>query len=256
MKSRFSKKQIVGTVMAVFLSLSSTVSGFAQDSGWHKDEGTNRWWYSLPDGTFYKASWQWIDGNGDGIAECYYFDSDGYLHTDLITPDSFTVNADGAWTVANIVQQRKIQELNVQQSTVPVTPVLGINDSSQEEYLNNKEAYRDEVLRLVNRYRKKLGKPALEKDEELQDLAQVRAEEISELYSHTRSSTGNPLHWQDGVNGEVIMRLVKIPDGAFSAWTHSKGHDRLLREKDFKKAGVGYYVTEEGKQYWVMLFAL
>ena len=232
MKSRFSKKQIAGTVMAVFLSLSSTVSGFAQDSGWHKDEGTNRWWYSLPDGTFYKSSWQWIDGNGDGLAECYSFDSDGYLYTD--------------W----------VQELNVEQSKVSTTPVLGINDTSQEEFLSNKEAYRDEVLRLVNRYRKKLGKPVLEKDEDLQDLAQVRAEEISELYSHTRPSTGEPLHWQDGVNGEVIMRLVKIPSGAFSAWTHSKGHDRLLKEKSYKRAGVGYYVTEDGKQYWVILFAI
>ena len=173
----------------------------------------------------------------------------------MITPDRFMVNEDGAWTVANIVQQRKVQEPNTQQSAVPITPVLGINDTSQEEYLSNKEAYRDEVLRLVNRYRKKLGKSALEKDEDLQELAQVRAEEISELYSHTRPSTGEPLHWQDGVNGEVIMRLVKIPDGAFSAWTHSKGHDKVLREKNFTRAGVGYYVTEEGKQYWVMLFA-
>ena len=256
MKSRFSKKQIAGTVMAVFLSLNSTISGFAQDSGWHKDEMTKRWWYSVSDGTFYRSSWQWIDGNGDGIAECYYFDSDGYLYTDWITPDGFTVNADGAWTVDNIVQQRKVQELNVEQSKVSTTPVLGINDTSQEEYLSNKEAYRDEVLRLVNRYRKKLGKPALEKDENLQNLAQIRAEEISELYSHTRPGTGEPLHWQDGVNGEVIMRLVKIPDGAFSAWTHSKGHDKLLKEKSFKRAGVGYYVTEDGKQYWVMLFAI
>ena len=151
MKSRFSKKQIAGTVTAVFLSLSSTISGFAQDSGWHKDEMTKRWWYSVSDGTFYKSSWQWIDGNGDGIAECYYFDSDGYLYTDWITPDGFTVNADGAWTVDNIVQQRKVQELNVEQSKVSTTPVLGINDTSQEEYLSNKEAYRDEVLRLVNR---------------------------------------------------------------------------------------------------------
>ena len=224
MKNKFSKKQIAGTVTAVFLSLSSTISGFAQDSGWHKDEMTKRWWYSVSDGTFYKSSWQWIDGNGDGIQECYYFDSDGYLYTDWITPDGFTVNADGAWTVDNIVQQRKIQELNVEQSKVSTTPVLGINDTSQEEYLSNKEAYRDEVLRLVNRYRKKLGKPALEKDENLQDLAQIRAEEIS--------------------------------DGAFSAWTHSKGHDKLLKEKSFKRAGVGYYVTEDGKQYWVILFAI
>lgn len=59
MKCRISKKQIAGVAIGVFLSLSSTISGLAQDSGWHKDEGTKRWWYSLPDGTFIS-----LPGNG------------------------------------------------------------------------------------------------------------------------------------------------------------------------------------------------
>ena len=49
MKVKITKKQLTGVAMAIFLSLGSTVLGFAQDSGWHKDAGTNRWWYSLAD---------------------------------------------------------------------------------------------------------------------------------------------------------------------------------------------------------------
>ena len=33
----------------------------------------------------------------DGIAECYYFDKDGWLLTDTTTPDGYQVNADGQW---------------------------------------------------------------------------------------------------------------------------------------------------------------
>lgn len=244
MKSSINKKQITGIAIAVLISLSSSFSGLAQAYGWYQNVNKDRWWYALPDGTIYTSSWQWIDGNRDGIAECYRFDYDGYIFTDTVTPDGYTVNADGAWAENGVVQQRN----------VPVTIAYGINDTPPEEYLQNKEAYRDEVLRLVNNYRKELGKPALNKNESLQDLAQVRAEEIAESYSHTRTSTGDTLGWEDGVNGEVIMRLVSTPFGAVSAWRHSTGHDRLLRMKSYKEAGVGYYVTEEGKQYWVMLF--
>lgn len=46
----------------------------------------------------------WIDGNNDGKAECYYFDSVGYMLVNTTTPDGCTVNADGAWTQNGVVQ--------------------------------------------------------------------------------------------------------------------------------------------------------
>lgn len=64
------------------------------------------WWYATnDDGTAWHANcWQWLDGNHDGIAECYYFDVNGYALTNTVTPDGYTVNADGAWTVNGVVQ--------------------------------------------------------------------------------------------------------------------------------------------------------
>lgn len=69
---------------------------------WQNDGG--RWWYDNGDGTYAVNGWQWIDGNGDGAAECYYFDESGYCLTDTITPDGYTVDANGAWTVDGQVQ--------------------------------------------------------------------------------------------------------------------------------------------------------
>lgn len=65
------------------------------------------WWYQNDDGSYYANCWQWIDGNKDGVAECYYFTPEGYLVVDGIA-DGYTVNSDGAWTENGIVQRKAI----------------------------------------------------------------------------------------------------------------------------------------------------
>lgn len=84
----------------------ATVDATAGQPGWRKNE--TGWWYSInAEGTtWYSSCWQWLDGNGDGTAECYYFNQDGYMAADTTTPDGYTVNADGAWIVNGVVQTR------------------------------------------------------------------------------------------------------------------------------------------------------
>ena len=81
---------------------------------WEKD--SNGWWYKIGDYARLRNGWQWIDGNNDGIAECYYFDSNGYCLTDTTTPDGYRVNADGAWiengTVKTMVLSQSSQNSN------------------------------------------------------------------------------------------------------------------------------------------------
>ena len=55
------------------------------------------WWYDNGDGTFPLSTWMWIDGNGDGIADCYYFYDSGRMLSDTLTPDGYTVDENGAW---------------------------------------------------------------------------------------------------------------------------------------------------------------
>lgn len=64
---------------------------------------TNRQWLEN-DGTIPAGRWAWIDGNGDGLAECYYFNSEGYLLTAPAMPEGYTVSSTGAWTKNGIVQ--------------------------------------------------------------------------------------------------------------------------------------------------------
>lgn len=75
-------------------------------SGWQKND--IGWWFATnPVGTtWYESCWQWIDGNKDGIAECYYFDANGYAMLNTTTPDGYQVNGDGAWIVNGVVQTK------------------------------------------------------------------------------------------------------------------------------------------------------
>jgi pimeloyl-ACP methyl ester carboxylesterase len=71
-------------------------------AGWQQDDAGRRW--QKEDGTYLTAQWQWLDEDGDGVSQCYYFDENGYLLTQTTTPDGCTVNEQGAW-----VQDGKIQ---------------------------------------------------------------------------------------------------------------------------------------------------
>ena len=55
-------------------------------------QNSKGWWWQEDNGTYPKSQWQWIDGNKDGIAECYYFDNSGYMLSNTTTPDGYVVN--------------------------------------------------------------------------------------------------------------------------------------------------------------------
>lgn len=78
---------------------------------WKTGDGAdqNRWWYDFENGSYASNGWHWIDGNNDGVAECYYFDPSGWVLTSTSTPDGYTVNADGAWTENGSVQTKAVE---------------------------------------------------------------------------------------------------------------------------------------------------
>ena len=54
-------------------------------------------WYVNDDGSYPTYAWQWIDGDGDGIYQCFAFDENGYLMLNQTTPDGYLVGEAGAW---------------------------------------------------------------------------------------------------------------------------------------------------------------
>lgn len=79
------------------------------------------WWWQEDDGSYPVNGWKWIDGNGDGAAECYYFNEQGYCLLNTYAPDGYQVNENGAWVVDGVVQYQTAsavqQQVNISEST-------------------------------------------------------------------------------------------------------------------------------------------
>ena len=123
-------KVLLLPVFAIFFTINAYAGTWIQDN--------KGWWYDQGNGTWPSDSWQWIDGNSDGMAECYYFDKFGYCMINTITPDNYRVNASGAWIENNIVQTKKVDVADIRYTLLngtirvlkynEVLAVQGIND--------------------------------------------------------------------------------------------------------------------------------
>lgn len=110
------KKRYAAVFLAVAMTMGSAMTSFA---GWQSD--ANGWWWQNEDGSYPSNTWQWIGGNGDGVAECYYFDGNGYMLANTTTPDGYQVNADGAWTVNGVVQTQGRQQNQPVNTSAPTS---------------------------------------------------------------------------------------------------------------------------------------
>ena len=92
-------KKISILALSGALALGSAATSYA---GWQQD--TTGYWWRNEDGSYLTNGWHWLDGNGDGISECYYFDGNGYMASNTTTPDGYTVDGSGAWVLDGVVQ--------------------------------------------------------------------------------------------------------------------------------------------------------
>jgi len=246
----------------LFIALSTNLT-FA--SGWTKGISKNAWWFDFGNGDYFKSSWQWIDGNQDGIAECYCFDENGWMYENTTTPDGYTVNENGAWTVNNIVQTKpsdlipknNTNNMNNGNNTASnsFTETRNNEESqSNEDFNERQDEYRADLLRRVNKYRERQGLNTLEENDYLNEMAKIRAEELSVRFSHIRPEGGS-LIGEYGVNGEIANMGQTTPKDAFLSLKHSKQHNELMLDRSFLTFGSGYYVDGNGVPYWIVLFS-
>lgn len=110
-------KRIATIIMTGIMATVISITAFAGE--WKVDQ--NGWWYDNGNGTWPANCWQWIDQNGDGTAECYYFNQQGYCLLNTVTPDGYTVNADGAWTINGILQTKFVGQYTVKNTNTEDT---------------------------------------------------------------------------------------------------------------------------------------
>lgn len=119
------------------------------------------------------------------------------------------------------------------------------------------DEFREEVFNLVNEERKNEGLPECISNDTAMEFAQIRAEEISESFSHVRPN-GSAMRYSHYTFAENIAKGQSTPEDVVAAWMASSGHKKtiLTDYSDYGNClGVGVY-EEDGTIHWVLEFIL
>lgn len=137
--------------------------------------------------------------------------------------------------------------------TLFVVAFLGIMMSMTGFAQNNTEA---EVIAKVNDIRVANGLNTLRYDASLEASADVRADELTARFSHTRPDgsdwyTVNP----DLMYGENLADGYNTADAVVNAWMASPEHKANILKSDFTTVAVSTAV-KNGKTYWAQEFGM
>ena len=133
------------------------------------------------------------------------------------------------------------------------------------EAVASSSEYRDKIERiveLVNEERAKDGVAPVTLNETLTDAAMLRAEEITEQFSHTRPDDTSCFTVLKDYNigyyacAENIAAGNSTADATMNQWVNSSGHYNNLMNATYTEIGVGvvYAPDSEYGYYWVQLF--
>ncbi len=117
-----------------------------------------------------------------------------------------------------------------------------------------------DVLSLVNEERSAAGLKTVKLNENLNRVAELRAAELAENWSHTRP---NGEEWKTAFSdagvkasyrGENLGKGQSSADQVVDEWMASEGHKENILNKKFTSMGVASVVID-GTTYWVQVFA-
>lgn len=131
------------------------------------------------------------------------------------------------------------------------------SSSKAEEKSIDVEAYAYEVVALANAERSAAGLSEVPIDSTLMELAALRAEELEELWSHTRPNgesdalTGLPdYEWLMFNNGMGYTSPAAVVVG----WMNSTGHRNNIFYEGHDRVGAGCHQGADGKLYWTIVY--
>ncbi len=116
-----------------------------------------------------------------------------------------------------------------------------------------------DITDLVNNARKDAGLSELENDPKLNKIADMRAKELAEKFSHTRPDGTDCFAALEENGISNVYGAENIAGGYASAedvvdgWMQSSGHKANILGKNYTRIGVGMYESD-GTYYWVQLF--
>lgn len=128
------------------------------------------------------------------------------------------------------------------------------------EYEASSEA--EAVLKLVNNERAKAGLKPLSLSGKLTNIAVMKSKDMAEkgYFDHTSPTYGTPFEMlqQFGVHyktaGENIAAGQRTPEEVMNSWMNSSGHRANILNANYTEIGIGYYKGGSYGTYWTQLF--
>jgi len=136
-------------------------------------------------------------------------------------------------------------------------------DSITINNIQNENTYTDlinEVYEITNNYRSLVGVSSLTLDSSLVEAANIRAKELSDIFSHTRPNGSScftvlsELGISYGTAGENIAAGYSSSQSVMEGWRSSSGHYQNIISSKFKKIGIGVNIINN-QYYWVQIFS-
>jgi len=122
------------------------------------------------------------------------------------------------------------------------------------------EEFASEVFILTNAEREKHGLHPLERDEDLDRAAEIRAADLVDYFSHTRPDGGHFANafLEAGVAAgnwaENLAEGQRMPEDVIADWMDSATHREAMLNIDCEYLGIGIHMDDTGKAYWVQTF--
>lgn len=198
----------------------------------------------------------------NGKSAYYFYSADGKLLGDIPTQYLGTIINENGLSYAEADEQKAwfVENFNIYRgldggSYESGSGSTGGSSSSSDIDI---EEFREEVIRLTNIERENAGLDPLVEDSTAMEYAQIRANELLELFSHDRPNGETGGMYSHYSFGENIAKGSKTPEAVVQGWMNSTGHRNTILA-DYSTYGnkIGVGVAEKnGTLYWVQEFIM
>ena len=113
MKTKKFAAAVLTMALAAMTSMPAFAGKFVFDREAFQKDYSEKYRYINDDGTYLSNGWYWLDRDGDGTSECYYFDQDGLTLSNKKTPDGYQVNTIGAWIENGILMEQGVATVDL-----------------------------------------------------------------------------------------------------------------------------------------------
>lgn len=196
----------------------------------------------------------------NGKSAYYFYSADGKLLGDIPTQYLGTIINENGLSYAEADEQKAwfVENFNIYRGLDGGSYESGSGSTGGSSSDIDIEEFREEVIRLTNIERENAGLDPLVEDSTAMEYAQIRANELLELFSHDRPNGETGGMYSHYSFGENIAKGSKTPEAVVQGWMNSTGHRNTILA-DYSTYGnkIGVGVAEKnGTLYWVQEFIM